>query len=117
VKQVFGNGGLVGVVGFEDPIGTFLHDLAPDVYAQAEERPAEQNDGPFIDPWPLEQWLNTPTGVITGRNDRLFPLAFMQRLSRTRLGIEPDIIDTGHLPALADPDALARLLLGYLDVG
>jgi pimeloyl-ACP methyl ester carboxylesterase len=100
---------------FEDPIGTFLHDLPPDVYAQAMERPVEQNDGPFIDPWPLEHWPNIPTRVIAGRNDRLFPLAFMQQLSRTRLGIEPDIIDTGHLPALAHPEALAHLLLGYLD--
>jgi pimeloyl-ACP methyl ester carboxylesterase len=85
------------------------------VYAQAMERPVEQNDGPFIDPWPLTQWPNIPTRVIAGRNDRLFPLAFMQQLSRTRLGIEPDIIDTGHLPALAQPEALAHLLLGYLE--
>jgi pimeloyl-ACP methyl ester carboxylesterase len=100
---------------FEDPIGTFLHDLPADVYAQALDRPTEQTDGPFIDPWPLAQWPNVPTRVIAGRNDRLFPLAFMQQLSRTRLGIEADIIDTGHLPALAKPDALARLLLGYLE--
>lgn len=100
---------------FEDPIGTFLHDLPPDVFAEALERPVEQTDGPFIDLWPLELWPNVPTRVIAGRKDRLFPLAFMQQLSRTRLGIEPDIIDTGHLPALAQPDALARLLLGYLE--
>jgi pimeloyl-ACP methyl ester carboxylesterase len=99
---------------FEDPIGTFLHDLPPDVYAQALERPVDQSDGPFIDPWPLQQWPNTATRVIAGRNDRLFPLSFMQNLSRTRLGIDPDIIDTGHLPALARPDALAELLLGYI---
>jgi pimeloyl-ACP methyl ester carboxylesterase len=99
---------------FEDPIGTFLHDLPPDVYAQALERPVDQNDGPFIDPWPLQQWPSIATRVIAGRNDRLFPLSFMQNLSRTRLGIDPDIIDTGHLPALARPEALAELLLGYL---
>jgi pimeloyl-ACP methyl ester carboxylesterase len=100
---------------FEDPNETFLHDLPPDVYAEALKRPTDQNDGPFIDPWPLTQWPPTPTKVIAGRNDRLFPLAFMQHLSRSRLGIEPDIIDTGHLPALAQPDRLAQLLLSYLD--
>jgi hypothetical protein len=50
--------------------------------------------------------------VIAGRNDRLFPLEFMRRLSRERLGVEPDEIDTGHLPALAGPDELAELLEG-----
>jgi pimeloyl-ACP methyl ester carboxylesterase len=99
---------------FEDPIATFLHDLPPDVYAEALQRPVDQNDGPFIDPWPLAHWPDIATKVIAGRNDRLFPLSFIQNLSRTRLGIEPDIIDTGHLPALAQPDALAELLLGYL---
>ena len=37
----------------------------------------------------------------------------MRRLSRERLGVEPDVIDTGHLPALARPDDLADRLVGY----
>jgi hypothetical protein len=42
----------------------------------------------------------------------------MQRLSRDRLGIEPDIIDTGHLPALANPQALTNQLETYrLEIG
>ena len=32
-----------------------------------------------------------------------------------RLGIEPDEMDGGHLPALARPQELAQRLLGYLD--
>jgi hypothetical protein len=32
---------------------------------------------------------------------------------RERLGIEPDEIDTGRLPALAKPKELAELLLRY----
>lgn len=97
-----------------DPVEMFLHDLPPDVRDEALRRPVEQSDGVFRDPWPLTVWPDTPTRVIAGRNDRLFPLAFMQGLSRSRLGIEPDIVDTGHLAALADPEAVTNLLVGYL---
>jgi hypothetical protein len=33
------------------------------------------------------------------------------------LGIVPDEIDTGHLPALSRPDELTTLLLEYASVG
>jgi pimeloyl-ACP methyl ester carboxylesterase len=49
--------------------------------------------------------------VLAGRLDRLFPLPFMRRLARERLGVEPDVIDTGHLPALARPDELAQWIV------
>ncbi len=96
-----------------DPVEIFLHDLAPSVLAEALARPVEQCNGPFLDPWPLSSWPDVTTRVVACRNDRLFPLEFMQHLSRERLGIEPDVIDTGHLPALADPAALTALLERY----
>src|SRR5829696_5883612 len=95
-----------------DPLATFLHDLPPDTLDEALKRGApEQSGRPFGDPWPLERWPDIPTRVIAGRNDRLFPLAFMQRLSRERVGVEPEVVDSGHLPALAKPQELAALLL------
>jgi pimeloyl-ACP methyl ester carboxylesterase len=51
--------------------------------------------------------------VLAGRHDRLFPLAFMTRLARERLGVAPDVIDSGHLPALSRPDELAQRLEAY----
>jgi hypothetical protein len=51
--------------------------------------------------------------VIAGRHDRLFPLTFMRRLSLERLQIEPDVIDSGHLPALSRPDDLVHRLERY----
>jgi hypothetical protein len=36
----------------------------------------------------------------------------MRRLSVGRLQIEPDVIDSGHLPALSRPDELVRWLEG-----
>ena len=95
-----------------DPMTLFFHDVPEEVVAEAFRRgEREQSDRPFADPWPLERWPDVPTHVILARHDRLFPLEFMQGLSRDRLGVEPEVIDTGHLPALAKPDELARMLL------
>ena len=35
----------------------------------------------------------------------------MQTVSRDRLGVEPEIVDSGHLPALSVPAALAARLM------
>jgi pimeloyl-ACP methyl ester carboxylesterase len=51
--------------------------------------------------------------VIACRHDRLFPLDFMRRLARERLGVEVDVIDTGHLAALSRPQELAERLEAY----
>ena len=81
--------------------------------AEAMRRPVEQTDGPFRDPWPLDRWPDVPTRVVVGSGDRLFPPDFVAPLARQRAGVDPDLIDTGHLPALADPDALVDLLDRY----
>jgi pimeloyl-ACP methyl ester carboxylesterase len=96
-----------------DPMTGFFHDVAPEIVQEAEERgePA-QADKPFEEPWPLDAWPDIPTRVLVGRDDRLFPYAFARRVARERLAIEPDAIDTGHLPALAKPRELVEWLLG-----
>ena len=49
--------------------------------------------------------------MIAGRRDRLFPVEFMRGLARERLGVDDvDVIDSGHLAALARPDELTELL-------
>lgn len=90
---------------------TFMHDVPPEIVAEAFARgEPRQSDTPFAEPWPLEAWPSVPTRVLAGRYDRLFPLEFMRELALERLGITPDVIDTGHLPALSRPDELARRL-------
>jgi pimeloyl-ACP methyl ester carboxylesterase len=97
-----------------DAVTTMLHDLPPEVLAAALERGApRQADTPFGETWPLDGWPRVPTRVVAGAHDRLFPLEFVRRLARERLGVEPDVIDSGHLPALARPAELAALLDGY----
>jgi pimeloyl-ACP methyl ester carboxylesterase len=96
-----------------DPMPAFFYDVPPDIVREAEERgePA-QADRPFEEPWPLDAWPDVPTRVLVGRQDRLFPYDFACAVSRDRLNIEPDAIDSGHLPALARPRELADWLLG-----
>ncbi len=97
-----------------DVMATFFHDVPPEVTAEALSRgEPRQADRPFGDPWPLDEWPDVPTHVIAGRADRLFPIAFMHRLSLERLGIHAGVIDSGHLPALSRPDELTHRLDSY----
>jgi pimeloyl-ACP methyl ester carboxylesterase len=97
-----------------DVLTVFMHDVPSEVVAEAFARgEPRQSDTPFAEPWPLEAWPDVPTRVIAGRHDRLFPLTFMRRLSLERLQIEPDVIDSGHLPALSRPDDLVHRLERY----
>jgi len=90
----------------------FLHDVPrPVVDALLARGEPRQSDTPFGEPWPLQAWPDVPTMVLAGRHDRLIPLELQRRLARERLGVEPDVIDAGHLPALAAPDELAIRLL------
>ena len=89
----------------------FLHDV-PQPVADALLARGEpgQADKPFDEPWPLDAWPDVPTRVLAARYDRLIPLELQRRLARERLGIVPDVIDAGHLPALSAPDELAQRL-------
>lgn len=91
----------------------YLHDVPESVRAEVLRRPVEQTEGPLRDPWPLDHWPDVPTRVVAGRRDRLFPPEFTTALARERVGVEPEVIDTGHLAALADPDTLVELLDRY----
>jgi pimeloyl-ACP methyl ester carboxylesterase len=90
---------------------TLLHDVPDDViadlFARGEPR---QSTTPFAETWPLDAWPDVPTRVLAARNDRLFPFEATRRLARERLGVEADAIDTGHTPALAQPEELAERL-------
>jgi pimeloyl-ACP methyl ester carboxylesterase len=91
----------------------FLHDVPREVLTGALGRPPRDQSGtPMGDPWPLRSWPAIPTRVLAGRDDRLLPLAFVRTLARERLGVEADVIESGHLPALAAPDALVDWLRG-----
>lgn len=91
----------------------FLHDLPPDLLREVHDRgEVEQTGRVMEDAFPLAALPAIPTRGIAATNDRFFPLAFMDGLIRDRLGVEPEHVESGHLPALANPEGLATLLLG-----
>lgn len=97
-----------------DVLAQFFHDVPADVTAEAMARGERQQSGtPFEKPWPLAAWPNVPTRFLLCRDDRFFPADFMRRVVRERLGITPDEIDGGHLPALSRPRELAERLEAY----
>jgi pimeloyl-ACP methyl ester carboxylesterase len=98
-----------------DPMVTFLHDLPPDVLeaAMTQGVPPGQSDTPFEKPWPLDRWPDVPTRFLLCRQDRFFPADFMRRIVPDRLGITPDEMDSGHLPALAHPTEFVERLEAY----
>ncbi len=101
-----------------DPMIDFFHDVAPDVVGEAFARgETRQSETPFIKTWPLDSWPDVPTRFLLCRNDRFFPAPFMRRVVQDRLGIIPDEIESGHLPALAHPDELVELLDAYSRAG
>ena len=97
----------------DDPLELFLHDVPADVARESERHVHPQSGAVFEDPWPLAAWPDVPTRFLLCRDDRFFPADFQRRVVRERLGIEPDEIDGGHLPALSRPHELAQRLLDY----
>ncbi|MEE2031244.1 alpha/beta fold hydrolase, partial [Rhodococcus chondri] len=90
----------------------FFHDVPAGVVADAFAREEPRlSDAAFEPSWSAERWPAVPVRVVAGRRDRLFPLPFMVRVTRERLGIDVQTVDSGHLPALARPEELAALLL------
>lgn len=96
-----------------DPVAEFLHDVDPALIEAGWAHVNEQSGTPFRTPWPLASWPDVPTRFVIATQDRFFPPDFQRRVVRDRLGIEPDEINTGHAPALAQPVELATLLLRY----
>jgi pimeloyl-ACP methyl ester carboxylesterase len=99
-----------------DALVDFFHDVPDDVREAAFARGERPQSGtPFAAPWPLDAWPAVPTRFLLCRQDRFFPAEFQRRVVKERLGITPDEIDSGHLPALAHPRELADYILCVSD--
>ena len=92
-----------------DPGTYMLHDIPPQVLATVTPK-GEQSPRPFRDACEFTGWPPATT-VISGQDDRFFPLEFQQQLARERLGVEPIVIPGGHLLALSHPDELRTAIL------
>jgi pimeloyl-ACP methyl ester carboxylesterase len=98
----------------DDEVALFMHDVPPDLAAEALRRARGQSGTPMSAPWPLPAWPDVPTRFLLCRDDRFFPAEFLRRVARERLGITPDEIDGSHCVALSHPKDLADRLEAYL---
>jgi pimeloyl-ACP methyl ester carboxylesterase len=97
-----------------ESIATFLHDVPPDLAAEALKRVRDQSETPGKKPWPLEAWPDVPTRFLLCRDDRMFPADWMRRVVKERLGFTPDEMNGSHCVALSRPKELADRLVAYL---
>ena len=98
-----------GYPGRFDPQTYLMHDVPPHVLSTGTPKGA-QSPRPFRDPCTFDGWPARVT-VISGREDRVFPVEFQQELARTRLGVETVIVPGGHLAALSHPVELTNAIL------
>jgi alpha-beta hydrolase superfamily lysophospholipase len=98
---------------YDDTIALFYQDVSPELAAEALNRARSQSEARMGEPSPLRAWPGVPTRVLICRDDRLFPVGFLRRVARERLGITPDEIDGGHTPALSRPRELVDRLDAY----
>ncbi|WP_319462060.1 alpha/beta fold hydrolase [Micromonospora sp. RTP1Z1] len=97
-----------------DLLVDFFHDVPEEVTARLMAAGGQpESAAVFTRPNPLRRWPDVPTRVVSGRDDRFFPLEFQRRLARERLGVEPDELPGGHLLALSQPVLLADRLEAY----
>lgn len=89
----------------------FLHDVDAAVAAEGEPHQRPEADNVFASACGVHAWPDVSVRVVAGADDRFFPLDLQQRVSRDRLGIEPDVLPGGHLLALSHPGELTAYLL------
>jgi pimeloyl-ACP methyl ester carboxylesterase len=94
-------------------IAAFMHDVPPEIAADALKKVREQSEKPGSEPWPLEAWPDVPTRFLLCRDDRFFPAEWLRKVVNDRLGITPDEMDGGHCVALSRPRELVDRLDSY----
>ena len=100
----------------DSDIAVFLHDVPPELAAEALANARDQAATPMLEPWPLDAWPDVPTRYLLCRDDRMFPAEWARRLVWERLGITPDEMDGGHCPFLSRPTELADRLVSMTKV-
>ena len=77
----------------DDEIALYVHDVPPELAAEALAKGRDQTMTPMREPWPLDAWPDVPTRYLLCRDDRVF-----------------DEIDGGHCVYLSRPAELAARL-------
>jgi len=91
----------------------FLHDVPDEVLRGGPAEPRQEAEIVFGEPCRFTQWPKVSIHVLSGKDDRFFPLDFQRRVARERLNKDVDEIAGGHLVALSNPEGLVARLLAY----
>jgi hypothetical protein len=104
-----------GQTGHDDLLVSFYNGVPRSLAHEALRRGGRGESSVVWDtPWPLDAWPDVPTRFIACTDDHFFPVAFLRRLARERLGIVADEVPGCHCAALSHPRELAGLLVSYL---
>jgi hypothetical protein len=105
-----------GKTGNDDPFVSFLNEVPHELAVEAMRRGGRgESSKVWSTAWPLDDWPPVPTKFIACKDDRFFPLPYMQRLAQQRLGMAADEVAGCHCVALSHPKELSDLLVSYLD--
>jgi pimeloyl-ACP methyl ester carboxylesterase len=94
-----------------DLVTYFLHDIAPEVAAEGAAYQRDEAEVAFASVCDFQAWPMVSIRVLTGEDDRFFPLGFQRSVARDRLGLDVDVLPGGHLLPLAQPRLVAHYLL------
>jgi pimeloyl-ACP methyl ester carboxylesterase len=95
----------------------FYHDTPAELLAAVKARDDRgQTMRPFDTPNTWTAWQSVPRGAVVGALDRLFPLDFELRLCRERLGVEPRVLDAGHVMNLSRPRELVDAIASEVEL-
>lgn len=93
-------------------IAAFYHDCPAELAAQAAGQLRAQAPRPQVQPSPLRGYPDVPARAIVCNEDRVLSADACARYATERLGATVIRLSGGHSPMLAQPGALAALLLG-----
>lgn len=102
-----------GLTGNDDPSVSFLNGVPHELAQEALRRSRGHADASSGAPWPLTAHPAVPTRALVCRDDRFFPVDFLRRVTRERLGVEADVIPGCHCVMLSHPRELAATLIGH----
>jgi pimeloyl-ACP methyl ester carboxylesterase len=101
----------------EGAVAAFYHDVPDDRLDAAVAALRLQQWGPTQEAWPLDDYPDVPVRYVACADDRLLDPEWQVHSARERLGIEAEVLDCSHSPMLAQPAALADLLVAPLSPG
>lgn len=91
---------------------SFLYNrCSPEDADRAIARLRPQTTAPHSETCPLATLPDVPATYVACRDDRAVRLDHAAYLARTRLGLEPVVLDADHSPFLSAPGALAEVLV------